>query len=415
MRALLKTNLTYGLVLPVIELFIGAYIIRNSSDLSLIMVFQLAQGTGIPLTFILNNLLLSRFSIASLYSFGMVLSGISMALMMLLPELDIFGVAAAGLIMGFSYGFFWANRSYLALTNTKDANRNYFYGLETFFYTISFVLVPFLAGSFILLSQKNEWFQNNLNGAYYMLTAFVFILTLIASYHAHLGKFRSPKKSRFIYFSFHPLWYKMLRMAVLKGVAQAYIITAPVILIMRFFGDEGSLGMIQSSGAMLSAALLYFLGRKTNSKHRLKIFLGGLVLFALGAMINMIFYSTLTVLIFIACLVFARPLIDVAYFPIQLRVIEFLSAREGRNQFAYIFSHEIGLYLGRIAGCGLFIILARYFTEDTPMRYALPVISILQMLSVLVAKSIMNDPAWREPDAQRQNVAVETLKEPIEL
>ena len=119
MRALLKTNLTYGLVLPMIELFIGAYIIRNSSDLSLVMVFQLAQGTGIPFTFIVNNFLLSRFSIATLYSSGMVLSGISMALMMLLPQLNILGVASAGLTMGFAYGFFWANRSYLALTNTE--------------------------------------------------------------------------------------------------------------------------------------------------------------------------------------------------------------------------------------------------------------------------------------------------------
>ena len=36
MRMLLLTNLIYGLVIPIIELFVGAYIMRNSSDLSLV-------------------------------------------------------------------------------------------------------------------------------------------------------------------------------------------------------------------------------------------------------------------------------------------------------------------------------------------------------------------------------------------
>jgi YQGE family putative transporter len=415
MRALLATNFTYALVLPVIELFIGAYIIRHSKDLALIMVFQLAQGTGIPLTFMINGFLLNRFSVANLYSFGMVLSGIAMGLMMLLPELNLTGVSAAGLVMGFSYGFFWANRTFLALTNTNDTNRNYYYGLETFFYTISFVLVPLLAGSFIAISKSNNWFGNNSKAPYYVLTVFVIILTLVASRFAHRGRFRQPKKSAFLYFRFHPLWNKMLRMAVLKGVAQAYIITAPVILVMRLVGDEGALGMIQSAGALLSAVLLYFLGRKTSSKHRLRIYFAGLFLFVLGSAINTILFSTLSVLLFITCLVFARPLMDVAYFPIQLSVIEFVSAKENRNQFAYIFSHEVGLYAGRVFGCGLFIVLVRYFSEDTPMRFALPLIALIQFLAVAVARSIVNDASWLELTTTQQKVAADIFKEPIEL
>ena len=57
MRMLLLANMVYAFVLPVIELFIGAYIIRNSQDFSLVMIYQLSQGTGIPVTFILNGYL----------------------------------------------------------------------------------------------------------------------------------------------------------------------------------------------------------------------------------------------------------------------------------------------------------------------------------------------------------------------
>src|SRR5688572_11657350 len=96
MRVLLLTNMVYAFVLPVIELFIGAYIIRNSQNISLVMVFQLAQGTGIPVTFILNGYLQRKFPIALLYSAGMMLSGICMGIMMLLHDLTMVDVAVTG-------------------------------------------------------------------------------------------------------------------------------------------------------------------------------------------------------------------------------------------------------------------------------------------------------------------------------
>ncbi|MEK7256023.1 MAG: MFS transporter, partial [Bacteroidota bacterium] len=73
LRMLLLTNLLYGLVIPIIELFVGAYIMRNSNDLALVVIFQLAVYTGIPLTFAINGWLLKHMPIAWLYSFGMLL------------------------------------------------------------------------------------------------------------------------------------------------------------------------------------------------------------------------------------------------------------------------------------------------------------------------------------------------------
>jgi MFS transporter, YQGE family, putative transporter len=396
MRTLLLTNLLYGLVMPIIELFIGAYIMRNSSDISLVVVFQLAVYTGIPTTFMINGWLLHHQPIARLYSLGMLLSGVSMAAMMSLNELNTLGVFFAGLIMGLSYGFFWANRDFLALNTTKDGNRNYYYGVETFFYTITGIVVPVLAGAFIAATQKNGWFSGSVNTAYYILTACVFALTILASLLVHRGNFQNPKKAPFLFFKFHPLWMKMLRLASLKGVAQGYIVTAPVMLVMTLVGKEGALGAIQSMAALLSAFLLYVLGRTTKPEHRLRIFTAGLALFVVGAACNAALYTATGVVLFVLCLIFARPLLDIAYFPIQLKVIDFVAAKEKRNEFAYIFNHELGLYAGRLFGCGLFILLARYVNEYVALRYALLVIALVQFLSVFMAKSILNDPVWKE-------------------
>lgn len=411
MRILLLTNLIYALVLPIIEMFIGAYIMRNSADISLVVVFQLAVYTGIPATFLANGYLLKYFHISKLYSLGMLLSGISMSGMMFLDSLSTIGVFISGLVMGLSYGFFWANRDFLALNTTSDNNRNYYYGIETFFYTLTFIIVPFLAGAFIAATDRFDWFGGKVNFAYYVLTGVVFFLTALASLLVHKGGFKNPDRTSFLYFKFDALWHKMLKLASLKGIAQGYIVTAPVMLIMKLVGEEGELGLIQSIGALLSAIMLYILGRLTGPSHRLLIFTIGLVLFVLGAFLNAILFTGLGVILFVLCMIFARPLLDIAYFPIQLKVIDYLAAKEKRNEFAYIFNHELGLYIGRLIGCGLFIILARQVSEEIALRYALLVIAIVQLLSVFVAKSIVKDQSLQsETDGLE---AVSNLKEPL--
>jgi len=94
------------------------------------------------------------------------------------------------------------------------------------------------------------------------------------------------------------------------------------------------------------------------------------------------------VLIFIGCLLLAKPLLDLAYYPIQLQVVDVVSHIEGRNEYAYIFNHEFGLFLGRALGCCLFLAIAYWGSGIAALKYALPVIALLQLLSIKVANQI---------------------------
>ncbi|RYG51212.1 MAG: hypothetical protein EOO01_08985, partial [Chitinophagaceae bacterium] len=334
--------------------------------------------------------------------------------MMLLGELTVIGIAGTGLMMGMAYGFFWANRVFLALTSTNDENRNYYYGLEALFFTFASIVMPLAAGYLIASTNTLGWFGGKTEHAYYILTGLVLILTMIASIIVNQGKFQNPVNARFLYFSFHRLWRKMLVMASLKGVAQGFVIAAPVMLIMKLVGNEGSVGSIQSIGSVLSAVMLYVLGRISAPRHRQIIFAAGLFLFVLGAFVSMTIYNAAGAIFFVGCLVFARPLLDLAYFPIQLGVIECASSRENRNKFTYIFSHEVGLYLGRVFGCLLFVAVARNISEDVALRYVLFAVAIVQLFSLLVARSILSDREWCEaPKATPLQAGA--LKEPAEL
>ena len=76
----------------------------------------------------------------------------------------------------------------------------------------------------------------------------------------------------------------MQLLAILKGLAQGYIVTAQAMLVMRLVGQEGALGTIQAVGGILSAFLLYWIGRTTKPADRIVIFTIGLTLFVAGGL-----------------------------------------------------------------------------------------------------------------------------------
>lgn len=384
-RILVLTNLVYAIVQPVIDIFVAAYIMRNSSDTSKVVIYQLAIYTGIPLTFLVNGLLLKYINIRALYSMGMMLSGVSMIIMMSLKTLDLTGIGIAGITMGLSFGLYWSNRDYLAVAITNDNNRNYYYGLETFFYTIIAIAIPAAIGWFIQ-SKSGESAKHD---AYVIITGVVFVITMVASAVCFRGKFENPVQKKYVFFKFHPLWYKLLSLATFKGLAQGFLVTAPAMLIFKILGEEGALGNAQSIGAVLAAIIIYFIGRFSKPSDRVKTFSVGLILFAVGACLNGAMFNQTSVIVFLLLLLIAKPLMDLAYFPIQLRVIDIVSHIEKRGEFAYILNHEAGLYLGRLLGAGTFLGLYYYISEEVALRYAVAIIAVLQLCSIFISKNII--------------------------
>jgi len=388
MQILMVSNMIYALVLPVIEIFIAAYVMRNSHAVAKVVTYQLSIYAATPLAFYLNGKLLGRVGAKHLYAAGMLLSGVAMMLMMQLSILTPVGVACSGFTMGIATGIFWANRGFLALVTTNDSNRNYYYGLENFIAVLAAVAVPALIGFFISGTALYGWLGGIADRAYHIVATVVFALTILAAGILERGSFRNPEHTRFVFFHFHPLWWRMLQLALLKGLAQGYIVTAPAMLIMLLVGQEGTLGATQAIGGVFSACLMYTVGRLAAPNHRRIVFAAGLLLFLLGAVTNTLLFDAVGVLIFMGCLVLAKPLLDLAYYPIQLQVVDAVSRIEGRSEYAYIFNHEFGLFVGRLLGCGLFLGIASWWSGTAALKYALPVIALLQLLSIRVAGQI---------------------------
>lgn len=388
MKVLLLVNMIYALVLPVIEIFVAAYVMRNSHAVGKVVMYQLSVYVATPVAFFLNGILLGRVGVKHLYAAGMLLSGVAMTMLMRSGVLTPSGIAASGLAMGLATGLFWANRGFLALATTDDSSRNYYYGVETFTATLAGVAVPALVGWFIGGAVLYGWAGGTANRAYRWIAIAVLALTLVSAVLLERGVFRNPSRTSFLFFRFHPLWRQMLRLAALKGLAQGYILTAPAMLIMLLVGQEATLGLVQAIGGVFSAGVLYTVGRITAPHHRSIVFAAGLVLFFLGAVINALLFNAAGVLVFIGCMLLAKPLLDLSYNPIELRVVDVVSRLERRSEYAYFFNHEFGLFAGRFLGCVLFLAIVQYDSAIAALKYALPIVALLQLLSIWVAGNI---------------------------
>lgn len=391
MRILLITNMLYAWVLPIVEIFVGAYIMRSCGKPVYVAMYQLAMYAGVVFTSVINGWLLKKIGVAYLYCVGILFSAVSMVGMMMLEALGIGELIVIGFIMGAASGFFWTNRYLITLNSTNDDNRNYFFGLESLGFTVGQIAVPLIVGAVIANLQGEVIFglEVDVNIAYRMVTIVATIISFIACLNILRGHYENPISKKFLYLKFDSLWNKQLALAALKGMVQGFLVTAPAILVMKLVGEEGTLGLIQSISGGITAILVYVLGRVTKPKHRIIVFSIGLIIFFIGTVVNGVLYSAIGVIIFVLCKVIFQPLHDLAYFPIMLRVIDVVSKKENRNEYAYIMSHEVGLFIGRAFGLLLFLLLAFGFSEDFALKYALPIVGGLQLLSLPLAQNII--------------------------
>jgi len=308
-------------------------------------------------------------------------------------SIGIVQLGIAGFALGGATGFFWTNRYLLALNSTNDKNRNYFFGLESFFFSLWSIVVPLTVGAFLGSLDGKTWFGQiiDVNAGYKIITVVVFVIAVMACMVLSKGKFSNPVQKKFLYFKFHALWRKFLLLAGLKGMVQGFLVTAPAILVMRLVGNEGSLGLIQGIGGALTAILVYVLGRVAKPHHRMWIFGFGLLVFFIGTIVNGLLFSAIGVIIFVLCKVLFQPLHDLAYFPTLMKTIDAVSVLEKRNEYAYIMSHEIGLFVGRATGMVLFISMAYLISDTFALKYVLIIVATLQLLSLPLAKHIIKE------------------------
>jgi len=226
--------------------------------------------------------------------------------------------------------------------------------------------------------------------AYRTVALATVVVALCASFVLLHGDFSAIRAPVFTRLRFDPVWRRLMALAALKGCVQVFQTTVPAMLVMRVAGGgENALGLVQSAGALLAAVLLYLIGRNTRPEHRLAIWAVALILNVVGAGYHAVGFNSVAVMVFIVCLLVAQPMLEWAYSPIQLLVLDRVAVREKDSEYAYLCGHELGLYAGRLMGAGAFILVARAVSDATALRYVLALVAVVQLLSYPIASSLV--------------------------
>ena len=177
------------------------------------------------------------------------------------------------------------------------------------------------------------WFGGDRNTAYQIVTACVFLLTIFSSIVVHRGHFENPPESE--------LHLLPLPLALESNAATGDS-EGPGTRLHRHRAGHARHEAGRTRGRARNASKLSAASSRRSCSTRsaappspptaLLIFTIALTLFALGGLANAVLFNAAGVLIFMVCLLLGRPLHDIAYFPIQMQVIDTVSADRASQQ-----------------------------------------------------------------------------------
>ena len=373
-KVLLAANIIFSLVLPLDVIFSNAYIWRQKQDFALLFASNCSGFAGVPVGYILNGFLLRRFPIKNIFVASMTGSVLMITVLFFLGRTTYPVVMTLGFCTGTAMGIYWSNRLYMALMKTHDGNRNYFNSIELLASVVADVVTAFLAGMFI---GHAHYFGLTPNQAYKIVILLALLLVLTAGLILRKGNFVNPKIRRFLYTNYVRRWQNMRKYSLALGVVEGCTLILPTLLILKFLGNESSLGLVESCSMLLSMGVVYFAGRFCTPAHRTLIVITSVLLILAGSILFGVLYSALGVIFFQISNIFSKPLQEIAFRSTMMRSVDFAAGQEHRDQYAYLIDNEIVRFLGRLAGAGVFMALYFKGSEEIALRVALIVLALM--------------------------------------
>jgi YQGE family putative transporter len=352
-RRLLISYYLYLVTYPLLALFTNAYLWRTGESLNLLVMYNVFYCAALPLGFYLNGWLLRRFHTLKLYAVGAILQGLVAVFIVVLPSGMTSILIGYGLLAGLGAGLYWANKNYLSLRLTKGSNRLYYNSLESAGDMLINMVVPALAGLFIIFGEKVGWYVPET--AYKWLMGFALVLVSISGYVVQSSKIQDLDYEPMLVKKPSRTWQLIRIYNILGNIVIGAEFVIPSVLILVLVGKEGTLGIVSSLTAVLSAVLLYVVGRIGNISTIWKVVGLASVIYLTGTIILAYFFSPTAVLIYMIASTIGWAF---RWSPSYTIVMEIMDQEDhGKGQYAYVCDNEITFNIGRTLGLGLIFIL----------------------------------------------------------
>lgn len=367
----------YGLVIPLVFTFVNAFILRTFQGLEAIVIYNVAFFLAIVIGFYVNGWLFRFFSCKQLYSVGLLGQGLTLLTLFWLSFSSLPMLFVFGLFQGIFNGFYWANRNFLSIEVTEDANRTYFVGLEMTQGTLTGIVTPFVIGLIVAFSKYASFLT--ITVAYQFLGVLALLLLIAAVRVLGASSINTPPVPEYK-LRYHDKAWNMIRVSeVFWGVLQGSGIILPSVIVFALVGEEGTLGTLQSLSAVVAAVVTYSLARKLKMNQRL-----GLLTFATLGLIVLttllsVVYTPIVAVLFLLLLGPLQQLLWMSRNPIVMRVTDEQDNGNANTNYRYVVDRELLLNIGRIGGLLILWLALKSISDAAAIRIVVFTAGVLQI------------------------------------
>ena len=343
-RRILLSNIFKTFQSPLVTTFLNAFVWRMSGSIMGVVLYNVGLYTFLPIAFFINGLLLKHVHIRKLIAWGAIFSGMASAAFIFFGRPNIIIVFFYGCIWGLGNGFYWANRNYLELKETFSEVRLYFYGILQSISSIASILVPLLAGWFIVFGSYSHLYSNKL--AYWILFTFSFILCLLCGRVIFYGTFKSPILENILVKKIN-----ILNKRRILNIASGFVDGVPFIstlLILLVLGNEGILGTVTATVSLVTALAMYLYGRKAKQSSELTTVLISSALFFISGFCLILFPIKAGVISYVLLSGIAVNFFSMTITPILFSLSEKEMKNDANSLYSFIFDNELFLNIGRL-------------------------------------------------------------------
>ncbi|MBW7864112.1 MAG: MFS transporter [Candidatus Hydrogenedens sp.] len=386
----LALNALYNIAESLCSVFVSMYFYVNSLDFRVVCYHYLALYLVTPVVFIFAGWYAKTRDRVHVFRIGLALHAVYYGALLWFREDSANHAVPLGILLGVTWGFFWAGNNTFQFDFSTLERRDYYLGLISTVSGASRLVGPLLSGLIIGLAPRAEMGYRALFAGALCL----YLAAIAMSMAVPHGRTRKPFHLRpaLLPPPEHRDWrLVMLASATLAGSFHIFHFVLALIMFLRT-GSEINVGGFVSAQGLVGVVAAYVVGRWVTRRTRKASMLAGTLCLLAGGGLIAWRLDLVTLIIFGFLRSLSEPLFGIPHTGIRFDAMQRTAAPEDRIE--YLAAWEVPLALGRLVTMTLLIGLFTLLGE-AGLRVTLMVVSSYRVATYLLLRriSFVADPA----------------------
>lgn len=347
--------------------FVNIFIWKQTASFTPVVVYNFFLFIALLIFYLASGYWLRKYSARTLVKLGIIILAIFYAFLVGLREKTLFWLIPMGLLHGMGNGFFWSGFNLHQYVHTMQSDRDFYFGVSTFWTSLTSVAGPLIGGAVVHLG--NILISGSFLGYYLLFSLSVAVFSVALH--------KAKQLPRFSEISFHAPdllgvvkrstnFQKVLGQQALLGLRDVSTITIVSIFALTILFNEFNVGLYQSTVGLFFALSGFIAGRILTDQNRSKLTLISAISLTIAAIALAVEPNLTTLLVFGAGGVIGVCL-DISLGTVYFSAID-EDERIWQEKYAYLLARDGVLGASRTMSYLTLWILFTLFKQEVIMR-----------------------------------------------